>query len=177
MHRLVVPKWLTVCCVRPTLLLRTRLRCSAGGFTVRDEGHQGMTLEDFLCHPSARAAGLTRAEVIALRLYTGPGYEPLNKSLRADSGRFSVTQYVPCFGFQCCLHCLSAGHPCKPNAWGCPSWIGMWDWGVEAGTKSKGGKPGLHSACHGSTSQNLPWGSRQVLWVPWCTMRGPVPCL
>ena len=32
-----------------------------------------------------------------------PTYEPLNKSLQANSGRLCVTQYVPCFGFKCCL--------------------------------------------------------------------------
>eukprot|EP00667_Euglena_gracilis_P001343 EG_transcript_1343 len=64
-----------------------------GGFSVRDAGHEGFTVDDFLHCPHAARAGLSAAEVLALRLYTGPGYEPLNKSLRANSQRFPVTQY------------------------------------------------------------------------------------
>eukprot|EP00667_Euglena_gracilis_P002792 EG_transcript_2798 len=64
-----------------------------GGFTVRDEGHVGMTNEDFCRTEEAVEAGLTMPEVVGLRLYTGPGYEALNLSLRANSQRFPVTQY------------------------------------------------------------------------------------
>eukprot|EP00667_Euglena_gracilis_P022097 EG_transcript_24468 len=64
-----------------------------GGFSVRDTGHEGFTLQDFLNYPQAIQARLCEAEILALRLYTGPGYEPLNKSLRANSQRFPVTQY------------------------------------------------------------------------------------
>ena len=39
---------------------------------IRDLGHTGMTLDDFFNNKFARAANLTRAEVAALRLYTGP---------------------------------------------------------------------------------------------------------
>eukprot|EP00667_Euglena_gracilis_P011349 EG_transcript_11601 len=64
-----------------------------GGFTVRDDGHVGMTNEDFCRTAMATTAGLTMPEVVGLRLYTGPGYEALNLSLRANSQRFPVTQY------------------------------------------------------------------------------------
>jgi len=64
-----------------------------GGFSVRDQGHEGMTVEDFMNTPEALAADLSAPEVVGLRLYTGPGYEPLNRSLRANSGRFTVTQF------------------------------------------------------------------------------------
>eukprot|EP00667_Euglena_gracilis_P022992 EG_transcript_25801 len=50
-----------------------------GGFSVRDTGHEGFTVQDFLRCPEARQAGLCEAEVLALRLYTGPGYELLNR--------------------------------------------------------------------------------------------------
>jgi len=64
-----------------------------GGFSVRDQGHEGMTVEDFMNTPEALAADLSAPEVVGHRLYTGPGYEPLNRSLRANSGRFTVTQF------------------------------------------------------------------------------------
>lgn len=41
----------------------------------RDVGHEGWSLEDFLRLPQAVSAKLNRAHVLALRLYTGPGYK------------------------------------------------------------------------------------------------------
>eukprot|EP00668_Euglena_longa_P000226 GGOE01000310.1.p1 GENE.GGOE01000310.1~~GGOE01000310.1.p1 ORF type:complete len:782 (+),score=172.88 GGOE01000310.1:80-2347(+) len=64
-----------------------------GGFSVRDTGHVGMSIGDFCGTEAAAEAGLTVAEVVGLRLYTGPGYEALNLSLRANSQRFPVTQF------------------------------------------------------------------------------------
>eukprot|EP00667_Euglena_gracilis_P012600 EG_transcript_12959 len=52
-----------------------------------------MTTEDFRRTTTALEAGLTLPEVVGLRLYTGPGYEALNLSLRANSQRFPATQY------------------------------------------------------------------------------------
>jgi len=49
---------------------------------VLDRGHAGMTLDDFVKHPSALSAKLTRAEVLALRLYTTSMYRSINKPLR-----------------------------------------------------------------------------------------------
>jgi Ran GTPase-activating protein (RanGAP) involved in mRNA processing and transport len=57
-----------------------------GKVIVRDEGHGGMCLADFAAHPDAVRAGLTLAEVAALRLYTGPTYRPLNEALRSRGG-------------------------------------------------------------------------------------------
>ena len=48
----------------------------------RDLGHDGYTLDDFCKCEDARKAELTRAEVAALRAYSGPPYEPLNAALR-----------------------------------------------------------------------------------------------
>ena len=42
-----------------------------------------MTLDDFVRHPLAAAAQLTRAEVLALRLYTTSMYRSINRPLRA----------------------------------------------------------------------------------------------
>lgn len=49
---------------------------------VRDKGNGGMTLSDFCNHQTSVNANLTQAEVAALRLYTGPLYEPWNRALR-----------------------------------------------------------------------------------------------
>ena len=59
-------------------------QCSSSGERiVRDQGHTGLTLAAFCRHEMAVCAGLTPAEVCAIRLYTGPMYEPLVKALRA----------------------------------------------------------------------------------------------
>ena len=47
-----------------------------------DRGHQGMRLADFARHPNAVAAGLKRAHVLALRLYSGGVYRTINAALR-----------------------------------------------------------------------------------------------
>ena len=49
---------------------------------VRDQGHDGWTLDDFCNRPLARSAGLTKPEVAVLRLYTGPAHAPLQFFLR-----------------------------------------------------------------------------------------------
>jgi hypothetical protein len=46
-----------------------------------DKGHQGMKLDDFVNHPIAAAAGLKRAHVLALRLYSTSVYRSVNKPL------------------------------------------------------------------------------------------------
>jgi hypothetical protein len=48
----------------------------------RDIGNEGKTLDDFLKHPSAVAAGLVKAHVLALRLYTSNSYTRLNSPFR-----------------------------------------------------------------------------------------------
>ena len=65
-----------------------------GGYSVRDKGNEGKLLADFVRHEKAVRASLNEAEVAGIRLYTGPGYEPLNKSLRCNSGRFPATQFA-----------------------------------------------------------------------------------
>lgn len=60
----------------------------------RDIGHIGMTLHGFLNLEEATKACLHLAEVIALRLYTGPGYSVINSSCRAEDGRFAVTCFT-----------------------------------------------------------------------------------
>jgi len=67
---------------------------TVGGLMVRDAGNEGMTLEDFCQRLPALRARLTTPEVAALRLYTGPGFSIINRSLRSRSDRFAVTQYL-----------------------------------------------------------------------------------
>lgn len=47
-----------------------------------DEGHEGMTLGDFLVHEHAQIANLTRPELLAMRLYTSSSYPRFNKPMR-----------------------------------------------------------------------------------------------
>ncbi len=49
---------------------------------MRDKGHRGMRLTDFVNHEYAREAKLTEAEVVALRLYTTPAFPEINNPLR-----------------------------------------------------------------------------------------------
>jgi hypothetical protein len=49
---------------------------------IRDQGHSGMRLRDFMSHETAVNASLMESEVAALRLYTGPLYVPWNSALR-----------------------------------------------------------------------------------------------
>jgi hypothetical protein len=48
----------------------------------RDLVNDGKTFEDFCRHAEAVAAGLSAAEVAALRLYTGPAFQSMNAKLR-----------------------------------------------------------------------------------------------
>jgi hypothetical protein len=57
------------------------------GIRRRDRGHDRMRLDAFCALPDAAQAKLTRAEVAALRLYTGPPHKPINAALRAKDIR------------------------------------------------------------------------------------------
>ena len=52
------------------------------GTRIRDKGNYGKTLQTFAKHEIALKAGLTQAEVAALRLYTGKMFKPWNQALR-----------------------------------------------------------------------------------------------
>eukprot|EP00961_Rhodomonas_salina_P184787 2494768-Rhodomonas_salina.1 len=47
-----------------------------------DQGHDGMTLDDFVQHPNSQQARLEKHHVLALRLYTTSSYPCFNKPLR-----------------------------------------------------------------------------------------------
>lgn len=61
---------------------------------IRDEGRPGLTLLDFLEHDFAKAARLTMAEVLALRIYTTPIFKYINNPLR-DDDRYDNLRAVP----------------------------------------------------------------------------------
>ena len=57
----------------------------------RTESGEGMRLQDFVEHPSSKAAHLEEAHVVALRLYTTVAYRSLNEPLR-DKERFERSE-------------------------------------------------------------------------------------
>lgn len=59
---------------------------------IRDKGHEGLRLEDFVKHKMAVDAKLTSAEVAAIRMYTGPLYAPWNKALRLSEENPSLLE-------------------------------------------------------------------------------------
>jgi len=64
---------------------------------IRDEGHNGLTLDYFVNHDIAKEAKLSSAEVAALRLYTGPLYAPWNTTLRnSEIDNLSLDQWGTC---------------------------------------------------------------------------------
>jgi hypothetical protein len=60
----------------------------------RDIGNAGMTLDDFLKQPDARKAQLTKAHVLALRLYTSNSFWRVNKPLRDGCTEVSPHPYA-----------------------------------------------------------------------------------
>jgi hypothetical protein len=52
---------------------------------IRDKGHAGMMLHDFLHHEHAKKAELLEVEVVALRLYTTSAFKHINDPLRDQS--------------------------------------------------------------------------------------------
>eukprot|EP01006_Ploeotia_vitrea_P037746 TRINITY_DN66166_c5_g12_i2.p2 TRINITY_DN66166_c5_g12~~TRINITY_DN66166_c5_g12_i2.p2 ORF type:complete len:613 (-),score=124.03 TRINITY_DN66166_c5_g12_i2:2425-4137(-) len=55
----------------------------------RDYGHWGLRLVDFWRMKESRAARLTKNEVAALRIFTGPSHDTLNRDLIASEGKFA----------------------------------------------------------------------------------------
>ena len=70
---------------------------SSGDVIVRDRGHANMTLMDFCEHEMATAAGLSPAEVAAIRLYSGPMFEPMNRALRSADIKDWATTIGCCY--------------------------------------------------------------------------------
>jgi hypothetical protein len=60
---------------------------------VRDQGHGGYTLHQYCEMKAARDANLNEADVVVLRLYTGPLFRPWNKALRDKEG---LEQWATC---------------------------------------------------------------------------------
>jgi hypothetical protein len=65
-------------------ILRQRAREKTFSNGVRDKGHAGMRLCDFLEHEHCKTAKLEAAEVVALRLYTTSAFQQINDPLRDE---------------------------------------------------------------------------------------------
>jgi hypothetical protein len=61
---------------------------------MRDQGHEGMVLQDFVEHEHSKTADLNEAEVVALRLYTTSAFRHINNPLR-DQARISSGEPHP----------------------------------------------------------------------------------
>jgi hypothetical protein len=85
----------------------------------RDVGNEGMTLDDFMQHPNVRIAHLSKAHVLALRLYTSNSYGRVNWPLRdgcteAQPHPFSATAFYVCEAIRklraCAFICAAPDH-------------------------------------------------------------------
>jgi len=63
----------------------------------RDEIYHDWVLNDFWLTEPAQEAKLTKAEVAALRLYTGPAYKPINAALRQQNVEPWATTIACCY--------------------------------------------------------------------------------
>jgi hypothetical protein len=69
----------------------------------RDEIYHDWVLNDFWLTEPAQEAKLTKAEVAALRLYTGPAYKPINAALRQQNVEPWATTIACCYtAVRCC---------------------------------------------------------------------------
>ena len=81
---------------------------ASGRVIVRDEGHAGLTLNDFMATKEAQAAELSLAEVAAVRLYSGPLFAALNNALRQQRVAEWATTIACCYSGVLKLSVLSA---------------------------------------------------------------------
>jgi hypothetical protein len=75
-------------------ILHSRASVKSFSNGLRDKGHEGMRLQDFVCHEQAVTAELTEAEVVSLRLYTTSAFKQINDPLR-DQERISRGEAHP----------------------------------------------------------------------------------
>jgi hypothetical protein len=69
---------------------------------VRDQGHGGYTLHQYCEMKAARDANLNEADVVVLRLYTGPLYRPWNNALRSMlKDKTGVIMWATCISVLC----------------------------------------------------------------------------
>ena len=93
---------------------------------VRDVGREPWTLDDFVQHPYSKKCNLTRAQVLALRLYTSAAFQSLNTPLRdkerTTPHKFPVTMYCIWEGLRL-LRAVAAEDKDRPKV----LWRGMKD--------------------------------------------------
>ena len=75
-------------------ILHSRASVKSFSNGLRDKGHEGMRLQDFVSHEHAVTAELTEAEVVSLRLYTTSAFKQINDPLR-DQERISRGEAHP----------------------------------------------------------------------------------
>jgi hypothetical protein len=83
---------------------------------VRDKGHAGYTLQQYCAMKEVNAANLTEADVVVLRLYTGPFYRPWNNALRfAHIDNAGVKQWATCIAvlYSAVLKLMKTASPTK----------------------------------------------------------------
>jgi len=111
---------------------------------VLDRGHAGMRLDDFVHHPSARDAKLTRAEVLALRLYTTSMYQSINKPLRDGCSETrphpfpSLVANLSHALSSLRVHAAAGADTCTPRG-GRVLWRGVRDFDLSEEFKERGG--------------------------------------
>jgi hypothetical protein len=115
----------------------------------RDAGHEGMTLDDFVKHPVAVAAGLKKAHVLALRLYTSNSYDRINGPLRGgcSSGNphpYAATVYYIHSGIMKLRATRAAAHATAHRTF----WRGLTDMSVAEEFLKQGG---TEMACMSTT--------------------------
>ena len=106
-----------------------------------DAGHAGMTLEDFVNHPTSKLAGLKIHHVLVLRLYTSSSYRAFNGPLR-QGVRPHPWKFCMFFLTEALKKLRVVDAKLYPEEFNAVKWLyrGMADMEVDAATiKSRGG--------------------------------------
>jgi hypothetical protein len=107
------------------------------GEIVRDKGHEGMRLSDFLQLPDARTAKLEPAHIAALRIYSSLGCKCVNNPLRNHEKPhpFAATTYFLCEALKRSRAVNAARHAMQQQEF----WRGMKDLELTEEFKRSGG--------------------------------------
>ena len=103
----------------------------------RDEGRNGMRLEDFMKHPNVAKAQLKRPHVIALRFYTTMAFWRINQSLKSEVRTKHPLPFTVHFIWEGAklLRRVAAEHPNMPTV----LWRGVKNVSIDRTFKERGG--------------------------------------